>query len=85
MQSGPAKRRRPLIVGSIAFIVFFVAALTDRILDYSDGIGLWLPVAVQVVATVTFVACLARVVLDQRDDYWKERGRDPKDPRRSMP
>jgi hypothetical protein len=36
--------------------------------------------AVQAVLSVAMVVYLVRFVRKQRDDYWRERGKDPKHP-----
>ena len=40
----------------------------------------WIIVTIQGVAAVAFVAYLVWFVRRQRDDYWRERGKDPKRP-----
>jgi uncharacterized membrane protein len=40
----------------------------------------WIVMAVQAVLSVAMVVYLVRFVRKQRDDYWRERGKDPKHP-----
>jgi uncharacterized membrane protein len=40
----------------------------------------WIVTAVQAVLSVALVVYLVRFVGKQRDDYWRERGKDPKHP-----
>lgn len=40
----------------------------------------WIILAVQAVLMVLMVVYLVRLVRKQRDDYWRERGSDPKHP-----
>lgn len=41
----------------------------------------WLLLGVVVLSAAAFLVSLARFVLAQREDYWLERGRDPKNPK----
>jgi phosphatidylserine synthase len=40
----------------------------------------WIVVAIQAILTVALVVYLVRFVRKQRDDYWRERGKDPRHP-----
>lgn len=40
----------------------------------------WILQAIQTAVTVAMVIYLVRLVRKQRDDYWRERGKDPKHP-----
>ncbi|MCB5276004.1 hypothetical protein BJG92_03559 [Arthrobacter sp. SO5] len=40
----------------------------------------WIVAATQVILTVAMGIYLVRFVRKQRDDYWRERGKDPKHP-----
>lgn len=42
----------------------------------------WILLAVQLISLVVGVVFLVRFVRAQRDDYWRERGRGPRDPAR---
>ena len=40
----------------------------------------WLLLGIVIVLGVVSIVLLARFVLQQRDDYWREHGRDPRNP-----
>lgn len=40
----------------------------------------WIAMAIQFVSLLIGLVYLVRFIRGQRDDYWRERGRDPKDP-----
>lgn len=40
----------------------------------------WIVVVIQTIFTVAMVVYVVRFVRKQRDDYWRERGKDPKHP-----
>lgn len=40
----------------------------------------WLILGLQTALTIISIALLTRFVLRQRDEYWRERGKDPKHP-----
>jgi hypothetical protein len=40
----------------------------------------WLILGLQAALTIISIALLTRFVLRQRDEYWRERGKDPKHP-----
>jgi hypothetical protein len=40
----------------------------------------WIVIATQAFITVALIVHLVRFVRNQRDDYWRERGKDPKRP-----
>ena len=84
MTSRRLQRKKAYQIGACAMIVSVVAAFGTRALDDGTGPWLWIGAAVQVVAAITLVVCLVSMVRGQRDDYWKERGQDPRNPGRSM-
>ena len=83
MTSRRPQRKKAYQIGACAMILSVVAAFVTRALDDGAGPWLWIGVAVQVVAAITLVACLVSVVRGQRDDYWKGRGHDTRNPGRS--
>ncbi len=85
MASSSPQRSKSYQMGAFAMFLLFVAALATSALDDIDGPWLWFGVVIQAGALVTLVVCLVRVVRGQRDDYWRERGRDPRNPGRSTP
>jgi hypothetical protein len=40
----------------------------------------WIVVGAQAIVVVAMLVYLVRFVRKQRDDYWRERGKDPKHP-----
>lgn len=66
-----------MVALAVAVIVFLVPALLPRELREPWE---WVVVVVQALITVGLVIYLVRFVRKQRDDYWRERGRDPKHP-----
>lgn len=79
----PRQRKLGLIPGillSVFGVTFFVIpALLPG--DFRDQ---WQPliVIIQGLLTVALVSYLAWFVRKQRDDYWRERGKDPRHPER---
>lgn len=45
----------------------------------------WLLLGLAMLLSVALVVLVVRLVLQQRDDYWRERGRDPKNPTNRSP
>lgn len=66
---------------TIALVISLVAVWAG-ILVGSDSPWFWVLLATQVIAVIASVVFLVRLVRAQRDEYWKERGRDPRNPAR---
>ena len=79
----PRQRNSGLIPG-ILLLVFGVTFFVITALLPSEFRDQWQPVIViiQVLFTVALVGYLAWFVRKQRDDYWRERGKDPRHPER---
>ena len=78
-----APQRRPIALPALIALVLSAVAVVL--------IPAWLPaelrdqweqiiVVIQALITVAVVVYLVRFVRKQRDDYWRERGKDPKHP-----
>lgn len=65
----------------IALVTSLVAVWAGMLVD-SDSVWYWVLLAVQVVAVIVSITFLVRLVRAQRDEYWTERGRDPRNPTR---
>lgn len=73
------------IFAAVAMVVLVIVSLAGRLLHDTEGPWVWSGVVVQGVALIVLITCLIRFVRGQRDDYWRERGRDPRDPGRPIP
>lgn len=63
------------------FGVFLVLVMiTLNLMPIEPGLWLWIKGAVLAVGTVVFVVWVTRFSLWQRNEYWRERGKDPKHP-----
>ena len=75
-----AKRRNAtpalaaIVLGCSALLIF------GSIPELRTGLWVWIRLAFQTVFTVGMVVYLVRIVRKQRDDYWRERGKDPRHP-----
>lgn len=78
------QQRKPTLVPGLLILVFAVtfflipAWLPAELRDQLQGII----VIIQVLLTVALVAFLIWFVRKQRNDYWRERGKDPRYPER---
>ncbi len=63
----------------IALTVSLGATWAGILVD-GDSPWFWVLLAIQAVALIVAVIFLVRFVRAQRDEYWKERGRDPRNP-----
>lgn len=81
VQGRPRKRKISIAAG-LAVLIGLAANIATQLLADPDGPWVWVGVVIQAVATVVLLTCLVRFVRIQRDDYWIERGRDPKHPER---
>ena len=59
-----------------------LAMITLNFLPINSEPWVWIKVAVLVVGTIGFITWVTRFSLWQRDEYWRERGKDPKHPER---
>lgn len=75
-------QRRPIALPALLVMVLGVAVflipawLPAELRDQWE----WIIVVIQVLVTVAMVVYLVWFVRKQRDDYWRERGKDPKHP-----
>lgn len=81
--NSPQQRRPTLVPGLLILVLavmFFLipAWLPAELRNQWQGII----VIIQVLLTVALVAFLVWFVRKQRDDYWRERGKDPRHPER---
>jgi len=74
--------KRPIVTPALASIVLggSVLLILGSIPELRTGFWVWIRLAFQIVFTVGMVVYLVRVVRKQRDDYWRERGEDPRHP-----
>jgi len=61
---------------------FSLASLALSLVPIESEPWLWFKSAILVIGTVVFVIWITRFSLWQRDEYWRERGRNPKHPER---
>lgn len=59
-----------------------VAMITLNFLPIDSEPWVWVKISVLAVGTIIFVTSTTRFSLWQRDEYWRERGKDPKHPER---
>ncbi|MHA7274539.1 hypothetical protein ACX80Z_14025 [Arthrobacter sp. TMT4-20] len=74
--SGPSfqqQQRAGLVFLVLVLVVFTVPPWIPAL---GSGAGQWVVLAVQAVVVVSLVVFLVRVVRKQRNDYWRERGRE---------
>ena len=83
--STPQRRRTPLpppvmvalIVGAaVSLIRGLIPALHTEQWEWLT----WVLLAFQVIVLVTVMVYFVRFLREQKDDYWRERGKDPKHP-----
>lgn len=76
--------RKPGLIPGILLLVFGVTFFVILSLLPGEFRDKWQPfiVIVQGLLTVSLVVYLAWFVRKQRDDYWRERGKDPRHPER---
>lgn len=75
-----AQQKKLAIFAAVAVLVLFAASQVTRSLVDAEGPWVWLGVAFQAIALVILITCLVKSVRSQRDDYWRERGRDTRNP-----
>jgi uncharacterized membrane protein len=61
---------------AVSLIRAFIPALRTEQWEWLT----WILLAIQAIVLVIAIVYLVRFVLKQRDDYWRERGKDPKRP-----
>lgn len=64
------------------WVALALATITLNLLPIDAEPWVWVKLAVLGVATIIFLTWLTRFSLWQRDEYWRERGKDPKHPER---
>ena len=83
--STPQGQRTPLprpfwaaagLAVAVSWIRAFIPALRAEQWEWLT----WILLAIQSIVLVISIVCLVRFVLKQRDDYWRERGKDTKRP-----
>lgn len=82
MKKAPQKRT-PSIITAFAMIIPLAGQAILLFTDY-EGPWIWAVLLVQALLLIVLIIGLTRLVRGQRDDYWKERGRDPRHPDRSI-
>ena len=76
-------QRRPIALPALVALVLSAGAVVlipARLSAESRDQWEWIIVVIQALITVAVVVYLVRFVRKQRDDYWRERGKDPKHP-----
>lgn len=61
-------------------VCLVLVMITVNFVPIESGPWLWIKVAVLAVATLVFVIRVTRFSLWQRQEYWRERGKDPEHP-----
>lgn len=79
-----SENKKVFILGAVAMVVLVGASLARQLLNDTEGPWVWIGAVVQAVALILLITCLVRFVRMQRDDYWRERGRDSRNPDRSI-
>lgn len=79
MARSSTRKRKLMMTALIAMGVAVLAAWAGIILQGAEP-WIWVALAIQSASLIIGVICLVRFVLSQRDDYWRDRGRDPRDP-----
>jgi hypothetical protein len=76
IQEWNRKQQRLMLV---AIFSTLVVAWLNTLLSFVEPWS-WLILGLQATLTIITIALLTRFVLRQRDEYWRERGKDPKHP-----
>ncbi len=71
------QQRIGLALIAVAVVVFLIPALMPPL---RTGPWIWITPGLQSIVTVTMLVYLGRFVRNQRNDYWRERGKNPKHP-----
>lgn len=71
------QQRIGLALIAVAVVVFLIPALMPPL---RTGPWIWITLGLQSIVTVTMLVYLGRFVRNQRNDYWRERGKNPKHP-----
>jgi hypothetical protein len=66
-----------LVLATAGAAVSVISALTPA---SREAPWEWIVIATQAFIAVALIVYLVRFVRNQRDDYWRERGKDPKRP-----
>jgi Flp pilus assembly protein TadB len=74
MQEWNRKQQRLMLVAMFSVII---VSWLNILLSFVEP-WVWLILGLQVALTIISIAVLTRFVLRQRDEYWRERGKDPK-------
>jgi hypothetical protein len=83
--STPQRQRTPIptpgliavgVGGAVSSIRAFIPALRTEQWEWLT----WVLLAIQAIVLVIAIVYLVRFVRNQRDDYWRERGKNPKRP-----
>lgn len=75
-----AQQKKLATFAAVAVLVLVAANQVTRFLVDAEGPWVWLGIIFQALALVILITCLVKFVRGQRDDYWRERGRDPRNP-----
>lgn len=63
----------------IAFMISMGATWAGILLS-GESPWFWVALAIQLISLVVALVYLVRFMRSRRDDYWRERGRDPRNP-----
>jgi Ca2+/H+ antiporter len=76
----PIQQPIPPALAAITVAAVAVILIPTWIPALRTGPWEWIIISLQAIVTVAMVVYLVRFVRKQRDDYWRERGKDPKHP-----
>lgn len=77
--TSPQKKQNAPVPPVLLTLVVLTGVLA-LVLGWADEPWSWVASILQIIVTVTMVIYLVRFVRKQRDDYWRERGKDPRHP-----
>jgi hypothetical protein len=79
-----APRKRQSTIPTVLPVLSLLAGLAVLLLTDYEAPWIWIVLIIQALVLIVLIVNLRRLVRSQRDDYWKERGRDPRHPDRPM-
>lgn len=78
--ASPQRQRISLPALALSAVAVAIVLVPARIPALRAGPWDWIVIVLQFIAAVAMVVYVVRFVRTQRDDYWRERGKDPKRP-----
>lgn len=76
------RRLRRIIYWTLPLVALMLASSVLSLLGVDSEPWLWTRTILFAIGAVVMVVMVTRFSLWQRDEYWRERGRDPKHPER---